>query len=270
MKELSLSESYLIKDQPFYSAQGNEVEIFEAAWHAKTPIMLKGPTGSGKTRFIEHMCWKLSLPLITVSCHEDMTGTDLLGRYLLEKNGTKWIDGPLTTAARSGAVCYLDEIVEARQDTTVVIHSLTDDRRMLSIEKKGELLKAHEGFFLIVSYNPGYQSILKDLKESTKQRFVAIDLYYPQPELESEIICHESGVDSATGATLVKVGKLSRNLIGKGVKEGASTRSLIAAGKLISHGFSVEEACKSAIANVISDDAEIRAGLMHAIRALPH
>jgi nitric oxide reductase NorQ protein len=264
-----MSESYLVQTEPFYSPQGNEIEIFEAAWNARIPVMLKGPTGSGKTRFIEHMCWRLKLPLITVSCHEDMTGTDLLGRFLLEQDRTKWVDGPLTTAARIGSVCYLDEIVEARQDTTVVIHSLTDDRRLLSIEKKGELLRAHDDFFLVVSYNPGYQSILKDLKESTKQRFVGIDLNYPEFALEVSVVAHESGVSERVAESLVKVGELSRNLVGKGVKEGASTRCLIAAGKMISSGFSLDNACESAVANVISDDVEIRSGLMHAIRALP-
>ena len=183
-----MSEFYFVESEPFYSPQGNEIEVFESAWHSRIPVMLKGPTGSGKTRFIEYMCWRLKLPLVTVSCHEDMTGTDLLGRFLLEQDRTKWIDGPLTMAARSGSVCYLDEIVEARQDTTVVIHSLTDDRRLLSIEKKGELLRAHENFFLVVSYNPGYQSILKDLKESTKQRFLGIDLNYPLNNIKNYII----------------------------------------------------------------------------------
>ena len=264
-----MSEFYFVESEPFYSPQGNEIEVFESAWHSRIPVMLKGPTGSGKTRFIEYMCWRLKLPLVTVSCHEDMTGTDLLGRFLLEQDRTKWIDGPLTMAARSGSVCYLDEIVEARQDTTVVIHSLTDDRRLLSIEKKGELLRAHENFFLVVSYNPGYQSILKELKESTKQRFLGIDLNYPKPELELSVIAHESGVNNRVAETLVKVGELSRNLVGKGVKEGASTRCLIAAGKMISRGFSLDQACQTAVANVISDDLEIRSGLMHAIRALP-
>lgn len=262
-------DPYFIKSEPFYSPQGSEIEIFEAAWGARLPVMLKGPTGSGKTRFVEYMCWRLKIPVITVSCHEDMTGTDLLGRYLLEQSGTKWIDGPLTMAAREGAACYLDEVVEARQDTTVVIHSLTDDRRLLSIEKKGELVRAHENFFLIVSYNPGYQSILKDLKESTKQRFVAIDLSYPVRELEIDVVISEAAIGHAEATALVRAGELSRNLVGKGLKEGASTRCLISAGKLMRKGFAFDVACETAMVNVISDDHDVRKGLMSAIRSLP-
>src|SRR5437868_6760949 len=186
--------SYFLTGQPYYHAIGNEVAVFEAAYATRLPMMLKGPTGCGKTRFIEHMAWRLGKPLITVACHEDMTASDLVGRFLLDAQGTVWHDGPLTLAVRYGAICYLDEIVEARQDTTVVIHPLTDDRRVLPLEKRGELVHAHADFALVISYNPGYQSVLKDLKESTKQRFGAIEFGYPSAEIEAEIIAHEAGV----------------------------------------------------------------------------
>src|SRR6201997_3308431 len=189
---------YLIATEPYYEACGDEVETFAAAYAERLPVMLKGPTGCGKTRFVEHMAWLLGKPLITVAAHEDMTAADLAGRYLLEPTGTVWHDGPLTLAVRHGAICYLDEIVEARQDTTVVIHPLTDARRMLPLEKKSELVAAHPDFQLVISYNPGYQSVVKDLKESTKQRFVAIDFAYPAPEIEAEIVVREAGVDRDT------------------------------------------------------------------------
>ena len=182
------NSKFLISKEPKYLQISNEIKVFEAAWQNKVPLMLKGPTGSGKTRFIEHMAWKLKMPLMTVSCHEDMTASDLVGRFLLEGSETVWKDGPLTRAVRYGGICYLDEIVEARQDTTVVIHSLTDDRRILPIEKTGEIIKSHKDFFLVISYNPGYQSVLKDLKESTKQRFASINFEYPNNQLEKDII----------------------------------------------------------------------------------
>lgn len=220
-------KDYLITDEPYYHATGREVAHFEAAYADRMPIMLKGPTGCGKTRFVEHMAWRLNKPLVSVACHEDMTASDLVGRYLLDADGTVWHDGPLTLAVRHGAICYLDEIVEARQDTTVVIHSLTDDRRMLPLEKKNEVLKAHPDFQMVISYNPGYQSVLKDLKESTKQRFGAVDFGYPAPDVEASIIAHESGVDEQIATTLVKLAEKSRNLKGHGLDEGASTRMLI-------------------------------------------
>jgi nitric oxide reductase NorQ protein len=188
-------KQYIIKDEPYYEAVDNEVELYQSAYDVRMPMMIKGPTGCGKSRFVEYMAWKLGRPLISVACNEDMTASDLVGRFLLDKDGTKWQDGPLTTAARIGAICYLDEIVEARQDTTVVIHPLTDHRRELPLDKKGELVKAHPDFQLVISYNPGYQSLMKDLKQSTKQRFGGLDFDYPETALEVAIVTKESGVD---------------------------------------------------------------------------
>ncbi|MGB3387648.1 MAG: CbbQ/NirQ/NorQ/GpvN family protein, partial [Pseudaminobacter sp.] len=229
-------EGFHIPAEPYFRPVANEVGIFEAAFGSRMPVMLKGPTGCGKTRFVEHMAWRLNKPLITVSCHEDMTASDLVGRYLLDAEGTVWHDGPLTLAVRSGAICYLDEIVEARQDTTVVIHSLTDDRRILPLEKKNEVLRSHPDFQLVISYNPGYQSVLKDLKESTKQRFAAIAFTYPEESIETEIVSSEAGVDRKLAATLVKIAHRARNLKGHGLEEGASTRMLINAGLLVKRG----------------------------------
>ena len=260
-------KDYHVHDEPYFRATGNEITHFEAAYKDRMPIMLKGPTGCGKTRFIEHMAWRLKKPLVTVSCHEDMTASDLVGRYLLDAQGTVWHDGPLTLSVRHGAICYLDEIVEARQDTTVVIHSLTDDRRILPLEKKKEVLKAHPDFHMVISYNPGYQSVLKDLKESTKQRFGAIDFNFPVPELEAEIISHESGVDAAMAAKLVKIAERSRNLKGHGLEEGASTRMLIHVGQLIKRGIPLGEACEVALVLPITDDPDIRNALGSAIAA---
>ncbi len=260
-------DGYLIKDKPYYSQTHNEIALFEAAAANRMPMMLKGPTGCGKTRFVEYMAWKLKKPLITVSCHEDMTASDLVGRYLLDAEGTVWHDGPLTLAVRYGAICYLDEIVEARQDTSVVIHSLTDDRRILSLEKKNEVVKAHDDFQIVVSYNPGYQSVLKDLKESTKQRFGAIDFNYPDPELESKIIVHESGVDKKIADKLVQISERSRNLKGHGLDEGASTRMLIYAAQLITQGVPLEDACNVALVLPITDDQDVRNALNSAIAA---
>jgi len=192
------TQDHRVTAEPWYRPVGDEIALFEAAWGARMPVMLKGPTGCGKTRFVEHMAWRLGRPLVTVACNEDMTASDLVGRFLLDADGTRWQDGPLTFAARHGAICYLDEVVEARQDTTVVIHPLTDNRRVLPLEKKGELLRAHPDFFLVISYNPGYQSLLKDLKQSTKQRFGALDFTWPEAGIETEIVAHEAGVDPAT------------------------------------------------------------------------
>jgi nitric oxide reductase NorQ protein len=191
-----IAEQYKVKTEPFYRPVSNEVELYQAAYARRMPVMLKGPTGCGKSRFVEYMAWKLGRPLITVACNEDMTASDLVGRFLLDKDGTKWQDGPLTTAARIGAICYLDEVVEARQDTTVVIHPLTDHRRSLPLDKKGELVEAHKDFQLVISYNPGYQSLMKDLKQSTKQRFGAMNFDYPDADLEAEIVAKETGVDA--------------------------------------------------------------------------
>src|SRR5690348_16236867 len=218
------------EQEPFYLPAGDEISVF-AACHARgLPVMLKGPTGCGKTRFVEHMAWRLRRPLVTVACHEDLTASDLVGRWLLDAEGTRWHDGPLTLAVRHGGICYLDEIVEARQDTTVVIHPLTDDRRVLPLEKRGELVRAHPDFQLVISYNPGYQSVLKDLKESTKQRFGAIQFGYPEAAVEAEIVAHEAGIGLEQAVRLVAIGERARNLKGHGLDEGASTRTLIYAG----------------------------------------
>src|ERR671932_1786984 len=191
-------EEYVVTDEPFYLAVGREVELFEAAHAARLPVMLKGPTGCGKTRFVEHMAWRLGRPLVTVACHDDLSASDLTGRYLIRGGETVWVDGPLTVAARVGAICYLDEVVEARQDTGVVIHPLTDDRRLLPIDKTGELVTAAPGFQLVISYNPGYQHALKDLKPSTRQRFVALEFDFPPPDVEARIVEHEGGVPRRT------------------------------------------------------------------------
>ncbi len=226
-------EQYLVEQEPFYRTVADEVANYEAAYRVRMPVMLKGPTGCGKSRFVEYMAWKLQKPLISVACTEDMTASDLVGRHLLDVNGTRWQDGPLTVAARIGAICYLDEVVEARQDTTVVIHPLTDHRRELPLEKKGELVHAHEDFQLVISYNPGYQSLMKDLKQSTKQRFGGIDFDYPEADVEAEIVAHEGGVELDVAKKLVQVGASSRNLKGHGLDEGMSTRLLIYAAQLI-------------------------------------
>ena len=260
-------DEYRITEEPYYRPVGREVEQFEAAWKSRLPVMLKGPTGCGKTRFIEHMAWRLSRPLITVSCHEDMTASDLVGRFLLEGDSTVWHDGPLTRAVREGAICYLDEIVEARQDTTVVIHSLTDDRRILPLEKKNELVKADPDFHLVISYNPGYQSVLKDLKESTKQRFCAIDFNYPELMIESEIVAAEASIAPNLAGKLVQIAQRSRNLKGHGLEEGASTRMLVHAGKLVGSGIPLSEACSIALVLPITDDPDMREALDAAIDA---
>ncbi|AZO77002.1 MULTISPECIES: CbbQ/NirQ/NorQ/GpvN family protein [unclassified Bosea (in: a-proteobacteria)] len=260
-------DAYRIAKEPFYRSVGGEVRLFEAAYRSRMPVMLKGPTGCGKTRFVEHMAWRLGRPLITVSCHEDMTASDLVGRYLLDAEGTVWHDGPLTLAVRQGAICYLDEIVEARQDTTVVIHSLTDDRRILPLEKKNEVVKAHPDFQVVISYNPGYQSVLKDLKESTKQRFAAIPFDYPEAAGEAEIVMREAGSDKRTAETLVRIGARSRNLKGRGLDEGASTRMLVNAALLVAAGVPIMEACQVALVIPITDDDDLRDALTGAIAA---
>jgi nitric oxide reductase NorQ protein len=256
---------YLITEEPFYQPHGNEVALYEAAYAARLPIMLKGPTGCGKSRFVEHMAWKLEKPLITVACNEDMTASDLVGRYLLDASGTRWLDGPLTIAARHGAICYLDEIVEARQDTTVVIHPLTDYRRTLPLDKKGELVHAHPDFQLVISYNPGYQSLMKDLKQSTKQRFAAMDFDYSAPDIEAGIVSRETGIDMALARNLVKIGLSARNLKGHGLDEGISTRLLVYAATLIKGGIPARDACRMAMVRPITDDADIRETLDNAI-----
>lgn len=259
-------KQYIIKDEPYYEAIDSEIELYESAYAVRMPMMIKGPTGCGKSRFVEHMAWKLGKPLISVACNEDMTASDLVGRFLLDKDGTKWQDGPLTTAARIGAICYLDEIVEARQDTTVVIHPLTDHRRELPLDKKGELIKAHPDFQLVISYNPGYQSLMKDLKQSTKQRFGGMDFDYPEAELEVQIVTKESGVDQATAEKLVQIAHRARNLKGHGLDEGISTRLLVYAGQLIASGVDAQAACSMTMITPLTDDPDMRDTLNAAVQ----
>jgi nitric oxide reductase NorQ protein len=283
-------EEFIIKEEPFYVATSDEVKIFEAAYRQRVPVLLKGPTGTGKTRFVEYMAWKLgqpltivkdnrkatttgangngAVPLVTVACHEDLTASDLVGRYLLDANGTRWIDGPLTRAVKAGGICYLDEIVEARKDTTVIIHPLTDHRRLLTIDKLGEVVEAADSFLLVVSYNPGYQNALKDLKHSTRQRFVALEFHFPEPEREAKIIAHESGVDEANAFQLAKLGHKVRTLREHGLKEGASTRVLIYAGRLIKEGIAPRRACHVAVTWGITDDPQVQRSLDEVVAAI--
>jgi nitric oxide reductase NorQ protein len=274
-------EEYHPHVEPYYVPTSDEVELFEAAFHSKIPVLLKGPTGCGKTRFVEYMAWKLgrpltivkdkgtakekstegafqALPLITVACHEDLTASDLVGRYLLEGESTRWIDGPLTRAVKVGAIAYLDEVVEARKDTTVLIHPLTDHRRVLPIEKRGQILEAGEGFLLVISYNPGYQSALKDLKHSTRQRFISIEFTHPRKELEAKIIAHESGVSDDVAQDLAKLGEKVRNLREHGLAEGVSTRLLVYTGKMIHAGISARRACQVGVVWALTDDVEVQ------------
>jgi nitric oxide reductase NorQ protein len=259
--------AYRITEEPYYRPVGAEIALYEAAYRGRLPVMLKGPTGSGKTRFVEYMAWRLQRPLITVAAHEDMTAADLAGRFLLQAGETVWHDGPVTQAVRHGAICYLDEIVEARQDTTVVIHPLTDARRILPLEKRGEILPAHPDFQLVISYNPGYQSAVKDLKESTKQRFVAIDFSYPPAAMESDIVMREGRIAAPEAAVLVDIAQRSRHLRGHGLDEGASTRMLVHAARLLGGGVAMPQAVEAAIVLPITDDAEMRAALRDAIAA---
>ena len=250
-------EARLIEREPYYEPIGDEVALFQAATASQIPVLLKGPTGCGKTRFMEYVAWKLQRSLITVSCHDDLTASDLVGRYLITNNETVWVDGPLAHAVRVGGICYLDEVVEARKDTTVVIHPLADDRRILPIEKHGELLRAPKEFVLAMSYNPGYQSVLKELKQSTRQRFVAIEFTYPAEALEAKIVITESGIDAANAGKLLKLARMTRNLKGNGLDEGASTRLLVHAAKLMRRGITPRAACHGAIAEALTDDAEM-------------
>ena len=265
-----------LEAEPFYLPIADEVALFEAAYAARLPVLLKGPTGCGKTRFIEHMTWRLyrqrrralEVPLVTISCHEDLTATDLVGRYLLKGDETLWSDGPLTRAVRTGAICYLDEIVEARKDTTVLIHSLTDHRRILPIDKTGELVSAHDDFLLVISYNPGYQSILKDLKHSTRQRFVSLDFDYPGREREAEIIAREAHVDESLAERLAVIGEKVRNLGEHGFEEGVSTRLLIYAAQLIRNGIEARRAADIALVAAVSDDRTVQAALADIVDAV--
>jgi len=257
-----------VAEAPFYRAVGNEVEVFRAAARRGLPVLLKGPTGCGKTRFVEAMAHELGRNLITVAGHEDLTSADLVGRYLLTGGETTWVDGPLTRAVREGAICYLDEIVEARQDTTVVIHPLADHRRELPVDRLGITLQAAPGFQLVISYNPGYQSVLKNIKESTRQRFVAIELDFPPAEVETEVVAHEAGIDRETARTLVQVGGAIRKLKGTPLQEVASTRILILAGGLVAEGLSLRSAVQSAIVQALSDDPDVERALGELVDAI--
>jgi nitric oxide reductase NorQ protein len=253
--------------RPYYVPVGNEEQVFTAAFRQGLSVLLKGPTGCGKTRFVEAMAYDLQRPLITVACHDDLTTADLVGRYLLHGGDTAWVDGPLTRAVREGAICYLDEIVEARQDTTVVLHPLADHRRQLPIDRLGETLDAAPGFCLVVSYNPGYQSVLKDLKDSTRQRMVAIELDFPPPDVEEKVVAHEAGIEPDLAAQLVRLGQAMRRLENAGLREVASTRVLIAAGRLVGEGLTVVDAARAAIAGPLTDDPVVTAGLFEMIDA---
>ena len=270
------ADEYRARVEPFYLPVGDEVALFTAAFRERIPVLLKGPTGCGKTRFVEYMAWMLGnerggghgLPLITIACHEDLSATDLVGRHLLAADGTEWQDGPLTRAVRTGGICYLDEVVEARKDTIVVIHSLTDHRRLLPIAKRGELLHAHPDFFLVVSYNPGYQSTLKDLKHSTRQRFLAIDFTYPPQPLEQRIIERESQADAATAAALAQLGAEVRRLDQQNLLEGPSTRLLVHAGRLVVQGVAPRRACEVAVVQAMTDDALLAGGVRQVVNAI--
>ena len=259
---------YRIEQEPFYAEVRGEVGLFAIAARTKMPVMLKGPTGCGKTRFVRFMAYKLGRPLITVACHEDLTAADLVGRYLLRGQDTVWMDGPLTIGVKHGAIVYLDEVVEARKDTTVIIHPLSDDRRLLPIEKKGQIVESADDFMLVISYNPGYQSVLKDLKQSTKQRFMAIEFDYPTPDIETTVVEQEAGVSQAIAANLVKLGGKVRNLKNHGLEEGVSTRLLIYAGALIKQGVTPERACDAAIARPITDDPDMQRSILDLVKAI--
>jgi nitric oxide reductase NorQ protein len=261
-------------EAPFYLPVSDEVEIFSAAYKARLPVLLKGPTGCGKTRFVEHIAHRLAefpdgpSELITVACHEDLTGSDLVGRFLIQSDETVWVDGPLTQAVRRGAICYLDEVVEARKDTTVLIHPLSDHRRILPIEKLGTTLEAHTGFLLVISYNPGYQSIQKNLKHSTRQRFVTIEFDYPPADKEAEIIAHEAGVDADIAGQLALLGEKVRNLKASGLEEGVSTRLLIYAGELIRQGIEPRRAATVAVTWSLTDESDSKRAIDEVVKAI--
>jgi nitric oxide reductase NorQ protein len=254
-------------EAPFYRSKGNETELFDHAFRNQLPVLIKGPTGCGKTRFVQHMAHKLSRPLFTVSCHDDLTAADLVGRHLIGDTGTYWSDGPLTRAVREGAICYLDEIVEARKDTTVVLHPLTDDRRILPLERTGETLKAPPDFMLVVSYNPGYQNLLKGLKPSTRQRFIAMSFDFPDADTEIEVLIGETGIDPALATRLVKLANALRALKDHDIEEAASTRLLVYAATLIKSGMDIHDACRAAMVEPLSDDDETLQALMEVVDA---
>lgn len=269
LKGLELEiDQYRITQEPFYMSVRNEVELFRTAYLNRIPVMLKGPTGCGKTRFVQNMAYQLKRPLITIACHEDLTASDIVGRYLLRGDETVWSDGPLTLAVKHGAICYLDEVVEARKDTTVVIHPLTDDRRILPIEKKGQVIEAVDEFMLVISYNPGYQSVLKELKQSTKQRFMAIEFDYPPREMEVRILQHETGLGEAVVQSLVKLGEKVRNLKNHGLEEGVSTRLLAYAGELIRKGIDPRSACEAAVIQPITDDPDMHRSISEIVNSI--
>ncbi|MEE8399447.1 MAG: CbbQ/NirQ/NorQ/GpvN family protein [Desulfobacterales bacterium] len=274
-------EEYHITEEPYYLPIKDEVDLFKAAFQSKIPILLKGPTGTGKTRFVEYMAYMLgsdvsrscagketTFPLITVACHEDLTTSDLVGKFLLKGDETLWVDGPLTRAVKNGGICYLDEVVEARKDTTVIIHPLSDHRRVLPIDKTGHIIEAHENFLLVISYNPGYQSSMKDLKQSTRQRFMAIDFGYPSREQETQIIQHESAISKEIAKELAKLGEKVRNLKGHALSEGVSTRLLIYAGRLIGEGIPVRRACEIAVSASLTDEEEVQKAISDVIYAI--
>ncbi|MFA7670061.1 MAG: CbbQ/NirQ/NorQ/GpvN family protein [Burkholderiaceae bacterium] len=244
-------------EEPFYLPTHDETELFEHCHHNGLAVMLKGPTGCGKTRFVEHMAWRLQRPLVTVSCHDDLSASDLIGRYLIRQDSVQWQDGPLTTAVRMGAICYLDEIVEARQDTIVVLHSLTDHRRTLTIDKTGEVLDAAPGFQMVISYNPGYQRMMKDLKPSTRQRFVALDFDFPEPEREAGIVMREGGIGKVEADALVALATKLRSFQDRGLAEAPSTRLLVATAQLMTRGIDIKRACQVALVSPLSDDASL-------------
>ena len=252
---------------PFYRASGGEVELFEHAFKNRLPMLIKGPTGCGKTRFVQHMASRLGRPLYTVACHDDLTAADLVGRHLIGDSGTYWSDGPLTRAVREGAICYLDEVVEARKDTTVVLHPLTDDRRILPLERTGETLHAPPDFMLVVSYNPGYQNLLKSLKPSTRQRFIGLSFDFPTPAIEIEVLMGESGIDRALAKRLVTLANALRALKDHDLEEAASTRLLVYAATLIHSGMAIRDACHAALIEPLTDDAETIAALTEIVHA---
>jgi nitric oxide reductase NorQ protein len=256
------------QDEIYYRATGAEIDVFETAAKLKLPVLLKGPTGCGKSRFVRYMAQRLGRPLITVACQEDLAAADLTGRFLLEGGETKWRDGPLTRAIREGAICYLDEVVEARADVMTVIHPLTDDRRVLPLDRLGESLQAPDGFQIVVSYNPGYQSVSRELKESTRQRFVSLSFDYPEEAIEAEIVISESGCDAATASQLVRIGRASRNLKSHGLKEGASTRLLIYAAGLVVAGLPMKQACEATLVGSLTDDPEMTKSLRELLRSV--
>ena len=253
---------------PYYAEQGHECALFEHAWGQQLPLLIKGPTGCGKTRFVEHMAARLNRPLVTVSCHDDLSASDLVGRFLIGNGSTQWSDGPLARAVRSGAICYLDEVVEARKDTTVVLHPLADDRRILPMERTGEQLEAPPEFMLVISYNPGYQNLLKGLKPSTRQRFIALSLGYPKPEVELAIVLAETGLPTLQAQQLVQLAMALRSLTDQDLEETASTRLLVSAGRLVASGLSMRQSCHAAIVNALTDDESTAQALDEVMRAL--